>query len=153
METPKPCPGKCTTLLYTDVAKSDAAEPTLDPFLSRKVRPLSELSWSWAVTSRAWSVNLDMKLGSDPAFASSSSDIDMLSELLSEPMATEKEVGQAEEEPSKTKYSHSTGPPGIEGIVQGRGIRQCCKAYMERCHQVEVLYSVRVAVCAQHSTE
>lgn len=84
-----------------DVAKSVAADPSSDPFLSRKVGSHFGPSGGRDVNSLAWSTNLDMKVGRGAAFPSSSSDTDMLSELVSEPAATEKDVGQAEEDPAQ----------------------------------------------------
>lgn len=89
-----------------DVARSVAADPSSEPFLSRKLGPHPGPSGNRAVKSFAWSMKLDMKLGRGAALESSSSDTDMLSELVSEPAATEKEVGQADEEPAQTDISH-----------------------------------------------
>ena len=98
VEMPKPCPGSCAALDMTEVTRPDAADPISDMLLSRPVALLLAMSGSCVVRSLAWSMNLDTKCGEDAAPLSSSSENDMLSELLSEPAATENEVGQAEEE-------------------------------------------------------
>ena len=101
LEIPKPCPGNCAALDMTEVTRSDADDPNSDMFLSRAVARLLAASGICVVRSLAWSMNLDMKFGEDAALLSSSSENDMLSELLSEPAATEKDVGQAEGEPTE----------------------------------------------------
>lgn len=101
LDIPKPFPGSCAALDIAEVTRLDAADPNSDMLLSRAVALLLAMTGSCVVRSLAWSMNLDTECGEDAAPLSSSSEKDMLSELLSEPAATEKEVGHAEEEAAK----------------------------------------------------
>ena len=134
LEIPKPCPGSCAALDMTEVTRSDAADPSSDMFLSRAMALLLAASGSCVVRSLACPINLDIKFGEDAVLLSSSSENDMLSELLSEPAATEKEVGQAEEEPSNENISVMHFTPQRQALYIGIYVTNCTNkmAHVER---------------------